>query len=187
MSRQFNHLSTDDRIKIKKLLDQGHSLREIGELLGYAHSSIYAEIKRGSKSGEPCDYDPQCADHHAKQMTVRNRKSAIFKDNPKMAEFVASMIIAQRMSVPEIAKYLDLTDDKELQSVSINTIYRAIDQGLIPGVTRSDLYSDRTKMFSGGNLRIPKRICEQFGFNDGDFFKLAVSGDGIIMLYKEKD
>lgn len=34
------------------------------------------------------------------------------------------------------------------QSVSVKTIYRAIDQGLIPGVARASLQTEETKIFS---------------------------------------
>lgn len=62
--------------------------------------------------------------------------------------------------------------------------YRAIDVGLIPGVTRESLRSDRTKMFSDGMICVPTWIREELGLNDGDSFHIAVSPDGCISLKK---
>ena len=69
--------------------------------------------------------------------------------------------------------------------LSVNTIYSAIDNGLIPGVTRNSLHPTKAKMFSNGMVCIPKWIREEFGFHDGDSFSVEVQKDGAILFRKD--
>lgn len=184
MGRQYNRLSLKDRIIIKDRLDNGISIRKIGKELGYAHGSIFAEIKRGLKDGQLTGYDPYYADLHSRQARENKGRIAIFQRNAKMATLVSKMILEEKMSVLKVADRLTTIKDAKCQSVSINTIYHAIDQGLIPGVTRASLQSEETKMFSDGLIHIPQNVRERFGFRDGDVFKLVVSEDGKITIKK---
>lgn len=68
------------------------------------------------------------------------------------------------------------------QSVSVKTIYRAIDQGLIPGVARASLQTEETKIFSDGLIHIPQNLRERFDFRDEDVFKLIVSENKKITI-----
>ncbi len=67
------------------------------------------------------------------------------------------------------------SSNSKVHSVSRNTIYKAIDEGNIPGVTRESLNKTTTNMFSNGLLRVPDWAKDQQGFCDGDVFELDIS------------
>ena len=61
MPRTFSHLSYEQRLRIKELLDKGTKKVNIARALGIHNATIYREIDRGSINGI---YDP---DHAEKQ------------------------------------------------------------------------------------------------------------------------
>ena len=65
------------------------------------------------------------------------------------------------------------------------TIYSAIDDGLIPGVTRESLNSYVTTMFSDGQIHIAKWVRNALDLNDGDELLFEVVGNKIIFTKAE--
>lgn len=120
MGRQYNRLSLKDRIIIKDRLDNGISIRKIGKELGYAHGSIFAEIKRGSKDGQLTGYDPYYADLHSRQARENKGRIAIFQRNAKMATLVSKMILEKKCPFSRL-----LTDSLPSKMLSVN-LYRSI-------------------------------------------------------------
>lgn len=60
------------------------------------------------------------------------------------------------------------------------TIYSAIDNGLIPGVTRESLNSYMTTMFSDGQIHIAKWVRKQLDLNDGDELLFEIIDNKIV-------
>ena len=48
MPRTYNHLSYEQRLRIKELLDKGTKKVDIARALGIHNATIYREIDRGS-------------------------------------------------------------------------------------------------------------------------------------------
>ena len=65
------------------------------------------------------------------------------------------------------------------------TIYSAIDDGLIPGVTRESLNSYVTTMFSDGQIHIAKWVRNALDLNDGDELLFEVVDNKIIFTKAE--
>ena len=63
--------------------------------------------------------------------------------------------------------------------------YSAIDDGLIPGVTRESLISYVTTMFSDGQIHIAKWVRNALDLNDGDELLFEVVDNKIIFTKAE--
>lgn len=74
---------------------------------------------------------------------------------------------------------------REEQDYRIITIYSAIDDGLIPGVTRESLNSYVTTMFSDGQIHIAKWVRNALDLNDGDELLFEVVDNKIIFTKAE--
>ncbi len=165
-----SRLTLDQRKKIKALMDEGISTVEIAETLGVHVATIYRELKRNTRNDG--SYDPNFAQGEAKSRL--KGLSPLAERNPELISFISKNIITEGLSPKEISK-LTYSDDAGVHKVSVNTIYRMIDEGKIPGVTRETLRKQSTKMFSGGLLMVPTWVRKQFNFDDGDEFEIDVS------------
>ena len=66
------------------------------------------------------------------------------------------------------------------------TIYTAIDRGLIPGVSREDLLQRTSRVYSGGQICIPRWVLEKLDIKDGDVLELEITDDGSL-IYRKKE
>ena len=187
MRRKFRHITFEDRIKIKQYLDAGMSFSKIGTSLGFCTTTISLEVKRGSPTGRPRDYDPAFSNERAKMTREGMGRVPILESNQAVAERIAKMILVDKLTVPEVTKRLAAGDCNNPKCpISINTIYRAIDEGLIPGVSRETLIPSKSKMSAGGFICIPQGLRQRFDFHDGDIFEVEALDDGRIVLTKLK-
>lgn len=131
-----------DRLVIEKLYNSGCSYRQISRKLGFAPSSIYAEIQRGlydhqgaELTRRPRHYSAQIADDDAAwQATARGCPIKLGK-NHAYAETVSRRILAGE-SPDQIVGSLRRAGS---WTVSTVTLYRYIDRGYIPGITNGNL------------------------------------------------
>ena len=65
---------------------------------------------------------------------------------------------------------------------SVNTIYSALDKGLIPDCTRDNLaYANETTINKHGEITIPQRIREALDLKAGEHFLVTIDDDKIII------
>lgn len=183
MARQFKHLSLEQRIQIQNMKENGHTVIEIANALGVHRATIYNELKRGTVNSQ---YDPYYS-QEASESNLGKGGPENKLSNETLAEYIASLILNDHLS-PE--KIVNLLKDNSRGFSDIpqtpNTIYNAIDKGLIPGVTRESLQVSCSKLFSGGQITIPKWVLEKLNLKDGDILNLTVTDDGKI-IYQKKD
>lgn len=67
---------------------------------------------------------------------------------------------------------------------SVNTLYSAIDNNLIPNVTRNSLRIKETSIFPKGLIQVPLWIRKELDFNDGDKIKLEIQ-NGKLLIEKK--
>ena len=183
MGKYYHHLSYDDRLLLKQMLDNEYSLKEIAEKLGVHISTIYREIKRFEK---PSQYNPEIAQYvYSKELEAKGRKPKLQLD-PNLAKYISQLILQESLSPVEIIDRLRLENYPNFPS-SKTTIYAAIDSGLIPSVTRETLLlkRKRTHMFSNGLIKIPKWICEELDLKDNEELYIDIA-DGKIIINKSK-
>lgn len=90
--------------------------------------------------------------------------------------------LIQHLSPEKIVDLL-ARDDKGFSDVpqSPNTIYNAIDKGLIPNVTRESLLFKSCTVFSGGQICIPRWVLEKLHIKDGDVLQLEITEENEIV------
>lgn len=173
------HLTLEERRLIRTLLDSGKNANQIAETLGRNNTSIYREIKRGMHNGR---YDPEYSYALYKEALREKGVGPILSKNRKLASYIAERILEDELSPEQIVDLLQNKNDPELLPVNKNTIYSAIDAGLIPGVTRATLHHDVTKMYNRGCIMFPSWVRKKYGYKDGAMFKIVDNGNGEIIL-----
>ena len=180
----YTHLTYEKRVQIKKMLEDDISPVNIAEKIGVSSSTVYREIKRNTDNKD--SYSPVKSQNRYQNNLHHSGANAIMKKYPMLAKFIEDKILNENMSPEKIESYIRNNPDFfKGETVSRNTIYNAIDKGLIPGVTRENLNSQFTVMYSDGMLRIPKWALEKTGFSNGDRFLIDVSIEGRITFVKE--
>ena len=91
------------------------------------------------------------------------------------------------MKVQQVIRWLQQERPERFKRLpkSRNTIFAAIDSGLIPGVTRDTLKTRTVRLFSGDLVHIPQWVIRQLELCDGDEFSIELRGAAIIL--KKKD
>ena len=180
--RKFRHMTYEQRQQLKQMLDSGASKITIAKALGISRSSVYNELERGSING---GYDPEYAECiHQANRSKKTRRQPMLADNPELVRRIAAMILGEHLSPERIIERIKqegiATGEYPL---SRNTIYSAIDKGLIPGVTRDSLNTD-TMRTHDGSLHFPLWFQDKLGIQDGDIFRFEANDAGQIILTK---
>nr|WP_325258507.1 helix-turn-helix domain-containing protein [uncultured Oscillibacter sp.] len=183
MKKRYTRLTLEERLKIKELLDAGSSLRNIARIMGYSPSTICYELKKRNQQGK---YDPYFAQAVHEKLTETKGRQSMFLDK-RMADYVSKAILEEQLSPERIVERLaeDVCGFLMVPQ-SPNTIYRAIDDNLIPGVTRESLLQRTSTVFKGGQVCIPSWVREELDIKDGDILRLEITEDGGI-LYKKAE
>lgn len=179
--REYKHITYEQRLRLKRMLDAGDSKPAIAEALGVCVGSVYNELKRGSLKGE---YDPEYAEG-IKQTYLRQKgPQLMLEDNPELVGRIAAMILEEHLS-PEriIERFKQEGFANGKFPLSDRTIYTAIDRGLIPNVTRDSLNVNTTSIY-GDVLRFPSWFRNKLGIQDGDIFRFEATDSGQIILTK---
>ena len=177
VARTFNHLSYEQRLKIKEMLDGGFKKIDIARSLGVHNATIYREIERGSVNGV---YNPNKSEEQYRDHLSEKGPQALCSMSPDLAEYIAKLILEEHLSPARIIDRLEHEEKWSTFPKSKPTIYSAIDNGLIPGVTRESLNSYMTTMFSDGQIHIAKWVRKQLDLNDGDELLFEIIDNKIV-------
>ena len=161
------------------MLKSGYPVSDIAIALNKSHQAIYQELKR-CKGLE--QYNADYAHQHYLKRNEGNGRAAKLELNEELAKYISKMILEESLSPVEIINRLRSENYPDFPS-SKTTIYAAIDNGLIPSVTRKTLLSKRKKthMFSNGLIKIPKWICEELNLKDNEELEIDIAQDEIII------
>lgn len=174
------NITLEQRLLIKKLLNEKASKAIIAEQTNVSVASIYNELKRGTINGK---YDPL----YSNNQSIVNRKKAGPKSSlsidRSLALKVSHLIINEHLSPNEARNKLL---SQGIYCPSKTTLYSAIHNGLIPNVTMESLKLTDTTMFSNGLIQIPKHIRTQLNWNDKDKYFIEIIDNGIFIHKKQK-
>ena len=150
--------------------------------LGVHRSAVYREIERGNTED---GYDPYYAQSLYEGRLKKKGRPECKLSNKDLAGYISDLILNEHLSPEKIVDLL-AEDDSGFPDVpqSPNTIYNAIDKGLIPNVTRESLLSKSCTVFSGGQICIPKWVLDRLHINDGDTLQLEVTEENEIIYRK---
>ena len=179
MKKIFTHLTYEDRLYIKQCIDNKIKIHDIAEQLKVSQATIYREINKGKDNNG--DYSPLYSHNKYLESLKEKGSTPILNINSELAIIISDFILIDNLSIIEILKKLK---NENNVTISKNTIYSAIDKGLIPNVTRKSLQPKTTTVFSKGLIQLPKHIREALDIKDGDIVKIETKDNKIII---EKD
>lgn len=177
MGKKFKHMSQSQRMKLKEMLDAGVPKGAIAASLGVCKETVYKEINRGKVNGQ---YDPVFSEERYRKINSGKGRTPILVLNPELAEYIAALILEEHKSPKQILKELQNNEEYKLAFTSVNTIYNAIDNGRIPGVSRETLKTNTATVFSDGQICIAKWAQEKLNIRNGDVLYFEVEDNKLI-------
>lgn len=177
MRRTYNHLTYGQRVKIRELLECGYKKTDIAAQLGIHNATIYREIKRGTVNGE---YNPDYAEERRQALWKNKGSTPIVSEDTELARVIAKLILEDKLSVAQVLERLQAEGTFKVLPQSRPTLYRSIDKGYIPGVTRDSLRPDRTVVFHDGQVHIAKWVRETLNIHDGDTLSFEIDRGRIV-------
>lgn len=181
MGRTFKQLTYEQRKSIKKMLNCGYTNAEIAQIIGVHKSTIYREINRGSVNEE---YDPDLSEELYRQQLSEKGATSIVCISPELSEYIAHLILKEHMSLLKIVEVLAQEKKFDTFPKSVQTIYTAVDNGLIPGVTRDSLNPDTTTVYNN-QVHLVKWVRNLMNISDGDVLRFEVVEDKLIFMKSE--
>ena len=181
----YKRLSYEDRKQIEQMLSDGLPVSFIANTLNKTHQAIYHELKRCKSCS---DYNADYAQQDYVTRNEGNGRTPLLEIDKALAQRISKLIQEDSLSPSDIVIRLREENCTHIP-LSRNTIYAAIDKGLIPNVTRETLLLKRKKthMFSNGLIKIPRWICDKLDLRDGEDLDIDISDEGIIIKKSKKN
>lgn len=176
MKNLYKHLTLSNRLDIEKMLNSKTNKIIIAEKIGIHLSTLYREIKRGSVGGI---YNANYSQNKYDSLLKEKGQECKLYLNKDLALLISNYILKDNLSISQIAKELKI---KGFNYPTVNTIYKAIDNGLIPYVTRDNLVERQTNMYSKGIIHVPVWVKKEMNLHDGDKFEIKVENNKIIFI-----
>lgn len=180
--RKFRHITYEQRQRVQELLDAGHSVTEISQMLGFNYTSIDREIKRGSVDGR---YDADYSEKKYRQHLSVKGPETMLTPESELSKYISKLILDEHLSLLQIINLLQHEGNFEKYPKSKTTLYAAIDNGLIPSVDRSSLKSDETTVFNDGTIHLAKWVRQELSIKDGDVLSFDVVDGKIVFMKAE--
>ncbi|NCE99956.1 IS30 family transposase [Emergencia sp. 1XD21-10] len=141
-----DHLSWEDRLTIERMLNRGCSKQAIAEAIGSCRATVYNEIKRGQYEHLNSDlttemrYSPEIAEQkYCEHLSRTGPQPKLIKD-PELRSYIEKTILEKGFSPEAVLISGDYAKQEfEERITSVNTIYKGIDLGFFPKLTRFDL------------------------------------------------
>ena len=157
------------------MYNDGKKAREIADVLKVSNATVYSELHMGMIEGKYNAYFAQ-----KNRNKKKSHKKGHSKINSELAEYISILITKDHLSPKKIIEKLN--NEKYPQSPSsVNTIYKAIDEGIIPNVTRKSMQRKVVHMFSKRMIIIPNWICEELQIADGNALNIEIEDNKIII------
>ena len=148
-SRKGRHLTREERMLIERMSRGGRPPRDIAAVLGRHPRTIERELERGRVKhvdGELRQKFVYSSDRgqdvHDLNATARGPGLKLGRNYP-LAEFIRCRIVDHKESPDVVASRIRQTG--MLGAVCTRTLYRYIDQGVIPGVSNESLWEKRKR------------------------------------------
>jgi len=148
-SRKGKHLTREERMVIERMSRGGYPPRDIAAVLGKHLRTIERELERGevkhvdSELRQKSIYSSDRGqDVHDLNATARGPGLKLGR-NYRLAEFIRCRIVEHKESPDVVASRMRQTG--MAGTVCTRTLYRYIDQGVIPGVSNESLWEKRKR------------------------------------------
>ncbi len=140
--QSYHHFTLKERICITENLKNGYSIRKISKLLNRNPSSVSREIKRNSNTDGI--YNFEYADNKAENNRKKSKKKRVLLYDRFLINFVIKKLNVFRSPeiISNVLKHLGIT-------LSFSTIYKAINDNLLPKITAKTHLRRRGKKYRG--------------------------------------
>lgn len=162
--KKYTIIKWNDRLKIEALFNAGHKPQEIANLLGFHHSTIYRELKRGKAKRRNCDwtesvvYSSDLAQARADENKKKKGRPLKIGCDYKFVRYVEKMVGDEKNS-PAVA--LAEIKRKGLQfdtQICLTTLYNYIKGGIFLNLTMMDCPYRVTKKKGRKKRKVQKRL-----------------------------
>ena len=153
--RTFKRFTYESRLKLEALYNAHVNVKEIANQLGFHFTCVYKEIKLGLYEHKNTDwtyskkYSADIAHQRSKFNTAARAKDLKIGNDYEFVKFVEKMILQEHYSPEGVLAEIQRRNLKFKTDVSARTIYRYIDSGIFPNLTRKSLpykgHRDQTK------------------------------------------
>lgn len=141
-----DHLSWEDRLIIERMLKKKCSKSVIADAVGCCRATVYNEIKRGqyehlnNNLTTEMRYSPEIAERkYCEHLSRTGPEPKLVKD-PELRSYIEQTILEKDFSPEAVLISGDYAiQEFEERITSVNTIYKGIDRGYFPKLTRFDL------------------------------------------------
>jgi len=164
-SRRGKHLTREERMVVERMSRGGYPPRDIAAALGRHPRTIERELERGKVKHMDCELRQKSVyssdrgqDVHALNATARGPSLKLGRNYP-LAEFIRCRIVEHKESPDVVASRIRQTG--MAGTVCTRTLYRYIDQGVIPGVSNESLWEKckRGQYSNRRTRRVIKRLA----------------------------
>lgn len=177
----YKHLSFEQRLTIESMLNDNFSVKEIADKLNVSASTIYREIKRGDFQK---NYSPACSELKYREHLKSKGKESVIENNQELNSYISLLIIEKHLTPRQIASHLKECEKFKNYTVSHTTIYKAIENGLIKGVSKETLRRNTLSVYNNGTITLPKHILEKMNIKDGEKLNFEFNENGELLLSK---
>ena len=145
IKRTFRRITYQDRLKIEALYNASMPVKKIAEEVGFHFTCIYKELKFGFYMHKNTDwtytkrYSADLAQQHSDFNTAGRAKDLKIGNDYKFVKYVEDMILNKHYSPEAVLAEIRRKKLKFNTKVSARTIYRYIDSGIFPNLTRKSL------------------------------------------------
>ena len=169
------NITADQKRQIQCLLEAGYEKKIVAKMLEINCSSIYKELQRGLLNGK---YNAEYSIGKSLKARKNKGKKPKFVIDKNLANLISDLILREHLSIIQIR---EKCKKEGIECPSRTALYRSIDDGLIPNVTRKSLRPKTTTMFSNGLIQIPRYIREELKLNDKDEFIIEIHNNQILI------
>ena len=156
--RHYKTLTWADRIKIEAWQKANIKPQRMAEMLGVHFSTVYRELKRGQYEHLNADYTTEIRyspdiSEQKKQDNLRAKGPELkIGDDMEFARFVEYMISVEKYSPEAVLRTIKQKGLKFNTSVSKQTLYRYIEQGVFPMISNNEHHIKRNKKEQNGKV-----------------------------------
>lgn len=162
-NKKYRTIKWVDRLRIETLYNAGHSPQEIAEQLGFHHSAIYRELKRGKTRRRNYDwteveiYSPDLAQKKADENKKKKGRKLKIGNDYAFAEYVEDKILNDRHSPAAVLADIE-NEKKEFRTkICLTTLYNYIKGDVFLNVTMAECPYHKVKQ-KQKKRKVQKRI-----------------------------
>ncbi len=142
--KRYKTIKWEDRLRIEALYNAGHKPKEIANQLGFHHSTIYRELRRGKTKRRNSDwtereiYSPDMAQEKANANKKKKGCPLKIGNDYKFVRFVEK-IIGEEKNSPAVALVIIQKMDLQFDTkICLTTLYNYIKGGVFLNLTMAD-------------------------------------------------